>query len=291
MIRPVLFGYNEQTAASNSFQRHDGESAEQIRQDAIREFDAMAALLSASGIEAVIFEDTTVPHTPDSVFPNNWISFHENNTIVIYPMMAENRRRERRSEIISHFSNEQTQLIDLSAYEQKGMFLEGTGSIVFDYTHRIAYANTSPRTSVQLLESLCSSLNCRSTVFTATDASGQPVYHTNVLLCIGNTFAVLCSECIPDKAEAEAVRRSLEVTGHSIITISRAQMNAFAGNMYQLFNSRQESFILMSSRAYRSLRDRQVQQLQMHGTLLHTPLDTIERYGGGSARCMIAEVL
>lgn len=291
MIRPVLFGYNEQTAGSNSFQ-HSAETmdAATIQQKALMEFDAFAKLLKEAGIDVVIFQDTIQPHTPDSIFPNNWISFHENNTIVLYPMLAPNRRLERRTDIVEHFSNSNTNVIDLSAHEQEQQFLEGTGSIVFDYQNKTAYANRSPRTNKSLLEALCERLQYKFITFKAIDEQQADIYHTNVLMCIGTTFAVLCTDCIPDKKEVNLVVDSLKASKHQLIEISREQMNSFAGNMYQLFNAKGQSFIVMSEQAYKTLTTTQIEQLEQHGTLLHAPLYTIEKYGGGSARCMLADI-
>jgi hypothetical protein len=289
MIRPVRFGFNEQTAGSNSFQDNRGESAEYIRQQALQEFDAFAGKLLAAGIDVEIFEDTQLPHTPDSIFPNNWISFH-GNTIVLYPMLAENRRLERRQDIIGHFSDNSTRLIDLSGNENNTVFLEGTGSIVFDYRNKLAFANISPRTDKALLHALCGQLGFKPVTFRAVDGTGAAIYHTNVLMCIGNKFAVLCSECIPDKDERNMIIRSIKDTGREIILISYAQMNSFAGNMYELFRDKKESMIVMSEQAYRSLSHEQVSGLEAYGSILHSPLYTIEKYGGGSARCMIADV-
>jgi hypothetical protein len=289
MIRPVQFGFNEETAGSNSFQNKAVEAAEQIQQKALKEFDEFAGKLLAAGIDVEIFEDTLLPHTPDSIFPNNWISFH-GNSIVLYPMLAENRRFERRQDIIDHFSDSSTQLIDLSENEQKNVFLEGTGSIVFDYTHKLAFANSSPRTNRNLLSELCFRLNYKPVTFKAVDISGADIYHTNVLMCIGKDFAVLCSECIPDAEERNMLIRAIESTGREIILISYAQMNAFAGNMYELFNEKKESIIVMSEQAYKALTKEQVAQLEKHGSILHSPLYTIEKHGGGSARCMMADV-
>lgn len=289
MVRPVSFGYNEQTAMSNSFQNRTDQLPETIQQKALAEFDAFSGKLKEAGIDVVIFEDSTDPHTPDSIFPNNWISFHE-NMIVLYPMLAENRRLERRKDIIHHFTSTASQLIDLSHNEGQLIFLEGTGSIVFDYENKMAYANISPRTDKTLLEQLCTMIGYEAITFHAVDTGNADIYHTNVLMCIGKGFAVICKESIHDQAELKRVIHSLESTGHEIIDISYKQMNSFAGNMYQLFNKEGNSFIAMSEQAYRSLEASQVKQLEKYGTLLHSPLYTIEKYGGGSARCMMADV-
>jgi hypothetical protein len=290
MIRPVKFGHNDQTAGSNSFQEKDASAdPQQIQQKALEEFDALTSLLTASGIDVMIFEDTEEPHTPDSIFPNNWISFH-NNELVLYSMLAENRRKERREDIIREFRKQNTTVIDLSRFESKNMFLEGTGSIVFDYPNKIAYANLSPRTDMLMFEQLSRQLDFTPVSFKAVDKNGRDIYHTNVLMCIGQGFVVLCSECIPGKDDLERLKASFKNTGHEIIEISYEQMNSFAGNMYQLFSFKGESYILLSGQAFRSLKPEQIKQLEQYGTLLHSALDTIEKYGGGSARCMIAEI-
>ena len=291
MIRPIKFGYNLQTAESNSFQQKmDVEDAEVIQTKALQEFDAFSSLLKANEIEVIIFDDTLEPHTPDSIFPNNWISVHANNELVIYPMLAENRRLERREDIIAEFKNRDTVVIDLTKFENKKMFLEGTGSIVFDYEYKIAYANSSQRTDKLLFEQLSKQLGFESILFKAVDQNGNNIYHTNVLMCIGNGFAVICQECIPDKKELDRIIDSLKFTKHEIISITYEQMNSFAGNMYQVNNSKGESFIVMSEQAFKSLNSSQIKQLEQYGTLLYSPLYTIEKYGGGSARCMIAEI-
>jgi len=291
MVKPASFVYNEQTAGSNSFQNKVvDETNSSIQEKAAAEFDNFVLKLKEAGIDIRVFNDSPSPITPDAIFPNNWISFHDNNSIVLYPMLAPNRRLERRMDIVDAFKNAATTLIDLSTYENDNIFLEGTGSIVFDYTYKIAYANTSPRTDKNLLEELCKQLNYKAISFKAVDDAGADIYHTNVLMCIGNTFAVICKECIPDQEQSKNICKQLETTGHELVYISRAQMNSFAGNMYQAFNKEGKSFIIMSEQAFKSLNAEQIKALQQHGTLLHAPLYTIEKYGGGSARCMMADV-
>lgn len=291
MIRPVRFGFNEQTAGSNSFQNTATEKESgSIQEKALEEFDAFSDLLMKAGIDVVIYNDTESPHTPDSIFPNNWISFHENSQLVLYPMLAENRRMERREDIISEFKKKDSIVIDLRGFEAKKTFLEGTGSIVFDYDKKIAYANISARTDKQLFEQLCRQLGFESITFKAIDVNGLDIYHTNVLMCIGQGFAVLCADCIPDRNELRKVSTALKESGHEIIPISYDQMNSFAGNMYQLVNFKGERFIVMSDQAFRSLKQEQIKQLEQYGSLLYSPLYTIEKHGGGSARCMIAEI-
>lgn len=291
MIRPVRFGFNEQTAETNSFQQNEQASNfGTIQKDALEEFDAFANKLKANGINVLIFDDTDSPHTPDSIFPNNWISFH-NNRIVLYPMLAVNRRNERRNDIIDFFNKDDLSLIDLSKKELENRFLEGTGSIVFDSENKIAYANISPRTNEALLKELCDHLGYKAVTFKATDNNNSDIYHTNVLMCLGKDFVVLCEECITDNKDKTNLLLSLRETNHEIININRDQMNSFAGNMYQLFNDKGESLIIMSEQAYRALEQDQINKLNKYGKLLYSPLYTIEKYGGGSARCMIADVV
>jgi hypothetical protein len=291
MIQPACFGFNEQTAGSNSFQQKTGGmTAEYIHALALKEFKQLETLLKKHTIDVVTIEDTDSPATPDAIFPNNWISFHENNTIVLYPMLAENRRKERRTDILGRFMKEHGRLIDLSPRELNQVYLEGTGSIVFDYENRLAYANISTRTNKTTLLELCGRLDYKPVTFKAVDEAGQDIYHTNVLMCIGKGFAVICADCIPEIREKEMVKRSLETTGHEVIEISYQQMNQFAGNMYQLFNKDGKSFIVMSEQAFLALDGLQVSRLENYGKILHSPLYTIEKYGGGSARCMMAEV-
>jgi hypothetical protein len=289
MIRPVKFGYNEQTAQSNSFQNKTEGESEKIQREALKEFDALSSKLVAAGISVEIFEDTIEPHTPDSIFPNNWISFH-GNMIVLYPMLAENRRHERRMDIVNHFSNADTALFDISDQEEHNTFLEGTGSLVFDYENKIVYANLSPRTDKQLITDLCNWLNYHPVTFKAVDKNGNDIYHTNVLMSIGKGFAVVCKECFPNEKDLKKVIGSFEKTGHKIVDISFDQMNSFAGNMYQLYNKEGKSYIVMSEQAFLSLQESQVKELEQFGEILHSPLYTIEKYGGGSARCMIADI-
>ena len=291
MIKPVMFGFNEQTAISNAFQKRAADlNAQEIQRKALTEFENFVSLLRSKRIEIIVFEDTLEPNTPDSIFPNNWISFHTNDQIVLYPMFAENRRDERRKDVINYFVKKSESIIDLTAFEEQDLFLEGTGSIVFDYENKIAYASRSVRTNKELFEKLCSKLNLESIFFNAVDENGIEIYHTNVLMCVGTNFAVVCKECIKDNNELNNIIQTLEKTNHEIIEISYKQMNSFAGNMYQLFNVEGKSFIVMSTQAHSSLTVEQKNKLKQFGELLFTPLDTIERYGGGSARCMLADI-
>jgi hypothetical protein len=294
MIRPVRFAFNEETAESNAFQ--DAKIAAQTKdiaqEDALEQFDNMVAHLKAAGIDIVVYEDTPEPHTPDSIFPNNWVSFHQSGKIVLYPMQAANRRLERRMDIIEdlkrHFQVEQ--IIDLTHFEQEGKYLEGTGSMVLDRRYKIAYACLSPRTDEEVLNAFGEALGYKIVKFNASDANGKAVYHTNVVMCIGDSFAVVCLQAIKDLDERLMVREELEKTGKQVIEISLEQMNSFAGNMLLVNNKRGEKLLVMSTQAFESLTHKQRDEMDDYAALVHFDLSVIEGNGGGSARCMMAEV-
>lgn len=292
MIRPVRFTGNEQTAASNSFQQIAAASAD-AQALALAEFDALVNALHAASVIVHVLDDTPEPHTPDSIFPNNWVSFHTDGTVVLYPMLAANRRLERRMDVLQHLSSSGsriTQTIDLTGHEANDKFLEGTGSMVLDRAHRLAYACISPRTDLDVLGEFAQRLDYELVTFDAVDASGVPIYHTNVLLCIGTRFAVLCTEVI-SAHERAAVLHALRSTGHEVIEISAAQMQSFAGNMLELRTASSEMCVAMSQSAHDSLSAAQLQKLrEVAGDLIVVPIPTIERLGGGSVRCMLAEV-
>jgi len=290
MIRPVNFMFNEQTAGNNKFQQDSAQT--DVQQQALKEFDAFVDLLRAHQIEVTIIEDTLTPSTPDSIFPNNWISFHDNGDVILYPMFSENRRAERRKDIIDRIHKDfmMTRTIDLSGNEADNLFLEGTGSLVLDRVNRIAYACLSVRTNPQVLAEFCSKTGYKSIVFNAIDGEGFPIYHTNVMMCIGDAFAVVCFDSIPDLQEKEALRQSLVESNRQVIEINFEQMNQFAGNMLQLHNKAGESLLVMSEQAYLSLKEAQVLDLQTYCKIIYAPLYTIEKNGGGSARCMLAEI-
>lgn len=293
MIRPVRFEFNAQTATSNAFQDGTAQNTAAIsQQQALEEFEAMAAMLRYNDIEVVIFDDTPQPHTPDSIFPNNWISFHRNGTIILYPMAAPNRREERRNDIVAAMQAQFgfSSIKDYSGYESKEIFLEGTGSMVLDRENKIAYACVSPRTHLSLLQQWCADQNYACEAFTALDAQGKEIYHTNVMMCIGEKFAVVCLESISDLGARNNLDKSLAATGHEVIAITLEQMNHFAGNMLQVKNKYDKGFLVLSSQAYHSLNSEQVERISRYCDILHSPLHTIETLGGGSARCMLAEV-
>jgi hypothetical protein len=291
MIRPVRFGFNAQTAVNNAFQVADANQQE-VEKKAIAEFDGFVEKLRTAHVDVTVVEDTPEPHTPDSLFPNNWISFHSNGTIVLYPMFAENRRLERKPTVLAAIKNkfliQQTE--DMSVYENKQLYLEGTGSMVLDRDNRLAYACLSPRTNRQVLEDFCTRMNYTPVVFNSMDEKNQPIYHTNVMMCVADRYVVICLESIPDEKEKNNVIEKIKGSGKSIISIRLSQMNHFAGNMLQIENSSGEKILVMSSQAYESLSPDQINELSGFNTILHSSLHTIESNGGGSARCMMAEI-
>lgn len=300
MIEPVRFGYNPQTAVSNSFMESDaGLSAQEqsrVAEEAAREFQGLANILKQAGITVLVFQDTPEPHTPDAVFPNNWISTHNdsivNSTIVLYPMEAENRRLERRDDIVQQLSAQFGfwRTVDLTHFERNGHYLEGTGSLLLDRVHQIVYANRSSRMDSSVLKEFCREMNFVPIEFTSYRADGSSIYHTNVMMALGEHTAVICAEAIRDAGERKAVLDALKARQKNIVEITPEQMDNYAGNMLQLRNSTGKHFWVMSSRAYHSLHPDQIAVLSADAEILHAPLDTIEKYGGGSARCMIAEV-
>jgi hypothetical protein len=292
MVRPARFGFNAQTAASNAFQHRP--AADAARQDVVcNEFDAVAGALSRAGVRVVTVEDTAEPAKPDAIFPNNWVSFHADGTLVLYPMMAPNRRIERRTEAIQAVLDavpfRVRRTVDLSYRETQDKFLEGTGSLVLDRSHRIAYACLSPRTDLDVLGEFAQQLDYEVLAFDAVDAAGTPVYHTNVLMAVGSRVAVLCSSALPDAAQRAAVLASLRATGHEVVEISTAQMQNFAGNVLELSGS-QGPVLALSESAWTCLHAAQRDALAANATLLPVSIPTIERHGGGGVRCMLAEV-
>ena len=295
MIRPARFGANPDTAATNAFQaRTLEESLAAIRMRVAREFDALATALSDAGVEVCAVDDTAEPEKPDAIFPNNWVSFHADGTVVLYPMLASNRRTERRLEVLEqlvarhHFRVGRT--IDLSEHEMTGGYLEGTGSLVLDRVNRLAFASLSPRTHLDPIGDFAQRLDYEVVSFEAFDGAGIPPYHTNVLLCVGANFAVLCASAIADDARRGAVARILENTGRELIEITPRQMSAFAGNMLELENGAGDKIIVMSATAQQSLDGAQRTGVERYGKIVAVPIPTIEKYGGGSVRCMLAEI-
>ncbi len=293
MVRPARFGYNPETAANNAFQVYDDSmTPDEIAAAAREEFDAFVAVLREAGVQVWVVEDTPEPPKPDAVFPNNWVTFHNDGTVITYPMFAPQRRLERREDIIkylgAHFQI--TRRVKLERYEAKNRFLEGTGSMVLDRQHRIVYACSSPRTDEFLLDEFCRLMGYEKEFFRATDARGQEIYHTNVMMAMGETFVVICLESVADDYAANRLIERFYATNKEIVEISYRQMMSFAGNMLQVQNDRGERLLVMSDQAYLSLTQTQIRQLEKHCRLVHSPIDTIETYGGGSARCMMAEI-
>jgi len=292
LVRPVRFSFNAETAASNYFQQNLAElTPAAVQEQAFAEFDGAVAALRAKGVHVLVFEDTPTPPKPDAVFPNNWLTLHPDGRVVLYPMCAPNRRAERRPDIVEKLGQEFTitEVVDLSHYEQEGRFLEGTGSILFDHVHRVAYACLSPRTEARLFAEVAAKLGYRPVVFRAHDQRGHEIYHTNVMMCLGAQFAVVCLASITDLQERAAVVASLTETGHELVDITLEQVAHFAGNMLTLHVADHELLVL-SQQAFDALTDVQRQTLCRYCALVPLAIPTIEAIGGGSARCMLAEV-
>ncbi len=293
MVRPANFSYNIQTAGDNAFQHKNNElSAEDIQKLALIEFNNTVEELRALGIGVLVCDDTDAPKKPDAIFPNNWISTHSDGSIITYPMYAENRRLERRDEIIERIAGDfkVKRRYSFEQYEEEILFLEGTGSMVLDREMKIAYASLSERTSIEVLEKFCVLKEYEKVVFQAEDKNGIPIYHTNVLMAIGRDFAVICAECIRDDAMRNKVLKQLEANGKTVLEINEEDMNAFAGNMLQVENKEGKPILLMSSTARRALTESQFEFLSSRTEIASVTIDTIEKYGGGGIRCMIAEI-
>ena len=290
MIRPVNFTFNAQTAVNNAFQVAGND--DEVQKKAIKEFDDLVKKLKAKGVDVMVVDDTPEPHTPDSIFPNNWISFHEDGALVLYPMYAHNRRLERKPAVLEEVKGRFTvkKIIDMSTYEDKEKFLEGTGSMVLDRDKKIAYACLSPRTDKELFIQFCSENNYQPVAFKAVDQNGRAIYHTNVMMCVADRFIVICLDCIPDEEECSNVVNTIKNSGKELIEITTNQMNHFAGNMLQVNNADGKKFLVMSTRAYNSLTPEQIKKLEGYNEIIHSSLNAIETNGGGSARCMMAEV-
>jgi hypothetical protein len=287
LIRPANFGFNEKTAASNRFQKQEEFDAQEV----LAEFDAFAERLKEHGVNVFVFNDTPVPVKSDAVFPNNWISFHTDGTVILYPM-SDGRQDERRRDIVEklreNFHIER--ILDFSEYEKEGKFLEGTGSIVSDHENKINYACLSPRTDKELFEKVSQILGYKPVSFRAVDQGGEEIYHTNVMMCIGHAFSVICLDSIKDEKERRVVIESLRHSGKEVVDISFEQLNSFAGNMLAVSTNQNKTLLLMSEQASRSLAVEQKSTLAKYCELLPLPIPTIETIGGGSVRCMIAEI-
>ncbi|MFK7748068.1 MAG: citrulline utilization hydrolase CtlX [Kordia sp.] len=297
MVRPVAFRMNEQTAVNNYYQKViENLLPETVQAKAEAEFDTYVEKLRAIGVHVVVIQDTKEPDTPDSIFPNNWISFHENGNIGVYPMFAENRRHERREDVFVeleklgfHIEN----IVDYTDAEEEGVFLEGTGSLLLDRANRKAYCALSPRADEDLFIEFCEDFEYSPVVFNANQTVNglrKAIYHTNVMMCLAENFAVICLECIDDKKERENVKKHLKEDGKELIVITEKQVNKFAGNMLQVKGANDERFLIMSKAAHQSLTESQLKAIEKHCKIVSSSLDTIEACGGGSARCMMAEV-
>jgi hypothetical protein len=296
MIRPISFRMNEQTAVNNYFQEDLDLKNAEINAKAQKEFDDLVDKLKAVGIKVIVEQDDKLMDTPDSIFPNNWVSFHNNGDVAIYPMFAENRRKERRDEVFIRLEKEGfiiEHIIDYTSAENMGVFLEGTGSMILDRVNRKAYCALSPRADEDLFIEFCEDFEYTPVIFRANqtaDSKRLPIYHTNVMMCIAENFAIICLDAIDDKKERKNVVGHLKRDGKEIISISEAQMQSFAGNMLQLQGADQQRYLIMSESAYKSLDKGQITKIEKHCPIIYSSLDTIETCGGGSARCMMAEV-
>jgi len=292
MVRPAAFGYNRETARDNFFQVNMDMPADKIQEQALSEFDNMVKTLRKNGIEVILFEYDHHPPTPDAVFPNNWLSTSPEGKIYVYPLYAPNRRPEKRDDILQELAAafKVNDVQDWSEFEAEGRFLEGTGSMIMDHENKLIYAAISERTNLSVLEKFSATNGYQAMVFLATDREGRPVYHTNVVMSLGERFCVLCEEAIDEEWELIAIRQLLESTGHMIISITRDQMHRFAGNMLELKNAKDEHILVLSRDAHDSLRKEQKEMLEAFAKLLPIGVPTIEKVEGGSVRCMMAEI-
>ena len=293
MIRPAFFGYNAETAQNNTFQQNDkGEDPKFIAQKAQKEFDQFVAKLRKNGIEVIVIEDTLNPIKPDAVFSNNWISFHQDGSIMTYPMFSKVRRLERRADIIDQIKQkfEVKNHFSFESYESDEMYLEGTGSMILDRPNKLVFACTSIRTNEDILDEFSRLTGYQKIVFQSKDESGQEIYHTNVMMAIGISFVVICMDSIQDKVQKKLLLDTFATYQKEVIEISMDQMNSFAGNMLQVGTSETNSFLVMSDAAYNALNDSQISTIEKYTRIIHAPVPTIEKYGGGSVRCMMAEV-
>lgn len=297
MIRPVQFRMNEQTAVNNYYQKVlDALTPETVNTKAQEEFDHFADVLKQNGVNVVVVQDTKEPDTPDSIFPNNWISFHENGDVVLYPMFAENRRLERREDVLDILEEQGfviENVMDYTSAEEENMFLEGTGSMILDRANKKVYCALSPRAEEELVIQFCEDHEMLPVIFESyqtVNGERKLIYHTNVMMCLGETFAVICLDSIDDKNERKNVVKQLKEDGKEIIEITEEQVNNFAGNMLELTNDKGEKLLIMSTQAYNILTPNQIKTLEKHARIVHSSLDIIEACGGGSARCMLAEV-
>ncbi len=290
MIQPISFGFNEETALNNYFQQKKNIDDPQAK--ALNEFNAFVDVLKAHQIDVTVIQDTLDPKTPDSIFPNNWISFHEGGKIVLYPMFAKNRRKERKKSVIDAVCKKFDihNQVDLTHFENVGRYMEGTGSMVLDRNNKIAYACISERTDPEILNAFCNEFGYTPILFNATDRNGKLIYHTNVMMCMADDYVVVCIDSVSGADEKKLLKDSFSTTNKEIVDINFDQMDHFCGNMLQVNNTNGEKFLVMSSQAYNHLTKDQIKKLSTFNPIIHSPIDTIETLGGGSARCMMAEV-
>lgn len=294
MVRPVAFGFNEETAVNNHYQKKGNLSSYEIQEKALFEFDEMVSKLKNIGIDVKILQDTKTPHTPDSIFPNNWFSTHSDNTVILYPMFAKNRRLERREDLYDIFENiNEIKTLDYSQLENEGVFLEGTGSLVLDRKNKKAYCSLSERADERLLNIFCDDMGYKKIDFRSyqtVDTKRKLIYHTNVMMSIAENYAILCADAIDNKEERQKVIDELKANKKEIIYISEEQVENFLGNAIELKNKDGVSILVMSSTAYNILTEKQKNIIEKYSVILPVDVKTIEKYGGGSARCMIAEL-
>ncbi|MEX0313761.1 MAG: citrulline utilization hydrolase CtlX [Allomuricauda sp.] len=296
MVRPISFRMNEQTAVNNYFQEKIGIDQDKINTQAQKEFDDFVERLRDKGVNVLVVQDTKEPDTPDSIFPNNWISFHADGTVAVYPMFAENRRNERREDVFEILEQDGFRIdnvVDYTSAEEEGVFLEGTGSLLLDRVNKKAYCALSGRAEEELVIEFCEDFDYLPVIFTANQTvEGQrlPIYHTNVMMALAENFAIICLDTIDDKKERKNVVEHLKADGKEIINITEEQMYHFAGNMLQVVGADDQRYMVMSSAAYNSLDKARREAIEKHCPIIHSSLSTIETCGGGSARCMMAEV-
>ncbi|GAB4334929.1 MAG: arginine deiminase-related protein [Flammeovirgaceae bacterium] len=292
MVRPASFGFNEETAKDNAFQHAADPNSKAISEKALQEFDGFVKALKDAGVNVIVIHDTPEPRKPDAIFPNNWFTSHADGKLFLYPMKAPLRRLERRRSIFELLSQDfQIQEeYDLSHYEQDERFLEGTGSMIFDRIHKICYACISQRTDKGLLEEVCGKLGYEMVAFTAKDGQGKLIYHTNVMLALGTQWAVICGDSIPDKREREMVMDKLKRSGKEVVDVTIEQMLGFTCNILEATNSKGETLLTMSERAYKTFTSEQIKTLEKYAKIVKAPLYTIEDIGGGGSRCMMAEI-
>ncbi len=291
MVRPAAFGFNEETALNNHFQNSEQKNNAGLQQQALQEFDAMVQLLEDNGIDVLVLNDEPLPPKPDAIFPNNWFCCN-NGMIQVFPMYAPSRRLEKNWAMIDAIKQKTGISIvkDWGSYEEKNMFLEGTGSMIIDHEHKIAYACISARTDEKLFGQFCKENNYLPICFAAADENGREIYHTNVMMCVAHKFAVICLDAVTDDIDRKKIIHELQTTGHEIINISFEQMNSFAGNMLELINDKDEHVLLMSLAAFNSLTPAQFEVIRKYATILSPDVSTIEQAAGGSVRCMVAEL-